>query len=111
MFILQSPSERLRLWAIAQLPACAREPLSHAEWLSNGIGAELQAMALSSAGGYEEGAQLRWEAIRLVLETGVLSQEALERGLLEGERTGWWASAERGVMAAIAGLLGGQSEC
>jgi hypothetical protein len=109
-YLLQSPSDPIRLWATAQLPACSRRPLSLAEWVGNGLEAELHAMAMSSAGGYEEGADMRWEAIRLLLESGVLSQEALELGLLEGERKGWKSSEERGVMSVLAGLLSGQSD-
>lgn len=109
-YLLQSPSDPIRSWAIAQLPACSRRPLSLAEWLSNGVESELHAMAMSSAGGHEEGADMRWEAIRLLLESGVLSQEALELGFLEGERKGWKPSDERGVMSVLAGLLSGQSD-
>ncbi|KAK8861338.1 hypothetical protein IAR55_002157 [Kwoniella newhampshirensis] len=102
--LLSSPDTAHRQWAMSQLPAAARRPLSFAEWGSIGIGHEFQDL-ISGNTELEEGE--RWQIVETIVKEKVLDTETVQKGLLEGKlddelciKTG------RGFMSVLSGLLG-----
>jgi senataxin len=102
--LLSSSSAVRRTWARAQLPALARQPLSFDEWCNLGIGVQLQAM-YSGGGGL--GGQEKWEVLSTIVAKGLLNQDTVARGILDG-RNSVEEGARNGksLMAVLAPSLG-----
>ncbi|EIW69108.1 hypothetical protein TREMEDRAFT_31469 [Tremella mesenterica DSM 1558] len=96
-----------RSWALNQLPSCARRPLSFAEWCENGIGSKVQELYLDNR---FDSATIRWSALHRLLDSGCLTLETVQKGLLKGH-TSVRADAKVGkpIMSVLSTLLGSQT--
>jgi senataxin len=106
--LLSSPKAKRRTWALSQLPACARRPLSFDHWCDFGIGEQIQAL-YSGTGGTSQADRL--EAMEALLRCGALSVEAIHQGLIEGklDKDGE-EHGQGGFMSMLSHLLGSPSE-
>ena len=106
--LLSSSNQSRRNWALAQLPATSRRPLSLKEWRDNGIGDEVQRLYHSAKGEELKG---KWFVVNALLCSDSLSQEAVRDGLLGGCKVeGSSQRSELGLMAVLSGLLGSEAD-
>lgn len=103
---LSSADPARRSWALAQLPAHARRPLSFDEWRSTGVGREIQHLYTGSGGA--EVAD-RWQAVLQVITSGCLGTKAIEAGLIAGDIGE--GRITQGLMATLSHLLGSELDC
>ncbi|WVQ83579.1 hypothetical protein IAT38_005720 [Cryptococcus sp. DSM 104549] len=102
--LLASSDAERRKWALLQLPAASRKPLSFAEWCSLGIGIEVQEL-YGDVVALDGGA--KWEAMAAIIRNKVLDKGAIEGGLLAGQLEGEpRRKMGRGLMSVLSGLLG-----
>jgi senataxin len=107
--LLSSPRTDLRRWALKQIPAMSRRPLSFEGWCENGVGVEVQNLYLGDG---DLLVKERWSTLETLIQSGCLSVDAIQQGLLggrtevtEGCLTG------KGIMAVLCGMLGGEADC
>lgn len=107
--LLSSPKAKRRTWAVSQLPACARRPLSFEHWCESGIGEQIQALYTGTG---DVGQADRLEVMESLLRCGALSVETIHRGLIEGklDRDGE-EHGQAGFMSMLSHLLGSPSKC
>lgn len=107
--LLSSPREKRRSWAMSQIPACGRRPLSFKDWCSSGVGEEVKRLYSGSA---EASTSDRLASMETILRSATLSSEAIEEGAIGGrvDETGRDRS-ETGFVSTLSHLLGGQADC
>lgn len=106
--LLSSPRQKRRSWAMSQLPACARRPLSLEEWRSTGVGEEVKALYTGTG---DASTSDRLSGMEALLQSKALSLETIQHGVIGGETSldqGTHAGAETGFMSTLSHLLGGQ---
>lgn len=106
--LMASSSKERRLWAISQVPACARRPLTFEEWCTSGVGDEVKALYTESG---DVKVADRLGVMALLLRSGALSAEVVQKGLVDGVMDVNGSSRpESGLMSTLSHLFGGQSE-
>jgi len=107
--LLSSASAKRRSWAISQIPACARRPVSFEHWCDSGLGEQVQALYTGTG---DASQAERLIGMEVILRCGALSADAVEKGLIEGrlEPEGE-ERGQQGFMSMLSHLLGSPSEC
>jgi len=107
--LLSSASAKCRSWAISQIPACARRPVSFEHWCDSGLGEQVQALYTGTGDASQEE---RFKGMEALLRCGALSADAVEKGLIEGRlQVDGEESGQQGFMVMLSHLLGSPSEC
>jgi senataxin len=107
--LLSSASAKRRSWAISQIPACARRPVSLEHWCDSGLGEQVQALYTGTGDASQEE---RFKGMEVILRCGALSADAVEKGLIEGRlQPEGEDGGQQGFMVMLSHLLGSPSEC
>lgn len=106
--LMYSPSESRRRWARSHLPQMARQPLNFNDWCDLGIGGQIQALYSDERSELRGGE--KWKGLATILSRGLLAEDALVAGLLEG-RLSMEDRSKKGkpLMAVLSSHLGASS--
>ena len=104
--LLGSPTAARRGWARAQLPATTRRKISFDIMVRTGVRDEI--VELCNDQSMEEAA--RWAAVRDILRSGGLSDEAIQKGLVIGESLSGGGHQGGRILNKLVPLLGTQSD-
>lgn len=106
--LLASPSKERRSWALSQIPACSRRPVTFEEWCSSGVGDEVKALYTETG---EVKVADRLAGIEVLMQSGSLSVDVIRKGIIEGiVEVDGHSRPESGLMSTLSHLLGGQSD-
>jgi hypothetical protein len=107
--LLSSASAKRRSWALSQLPACSRRPVSFDHWCDSGLGEQVQTLYTGTGDASQEE---RLKGMEALLRCGALSADATEKGLIEGRlQQEGDENGQQGFMSFLSHLLGSPSAC
>lgn len=105
--LLRSSTLDRRKWAETHIAACGKRKSSFDISVGSGVQEEIESLASDDT----LAAIDKWRAIRAILKSGCLSQEAIERGVLRGEQLHGKKASSKRILPTIVPLLGTETDC
>ena len=105
--LLRSPVLERRKWAFIQMQASARKKLSFDMLIRTGVKEEVEELCHDSSLENKE----KWKMVKTMLKKECFEAEAVEKGFLGGIDICGKVRKNKLMMAALAPLLGTQSDC